>query len=199
VGWVAGSRGDYDGAQAAVEHAYSLAVRLGDQYLELTTLSYLGTLALRRGALDLARQQFEDSRALAERLGDRHRLAHAWSRLGMLSLHRGDVASAGPLMTRALAYWREIDHPGGLLTGLEDLAQLAAAAGQERRALRLMGAAAARRDDLGWSNREPLYALGLASLLGAGIADPAWVEGHAMSLDEAVALALEDDLRSDAL
>jgi ATP/maltotriose-dependent transcriptional regulator MalT len=200
AGSVSGSSGDYERGQRLVEQALALAVEVGDEYTEQVALNYLGALALRRGELDLAGQRMEDSRVLAERIGDRQRLAHVWSRLGMLQLRGGDLASARASMARGLAYWLEIDTPGGIAQGLEDLAQVAVAAGQERRALRLLGAAAAIRGDVGWrgTNSYPFHAHGLADRVGAGRADPAWAEGNAMRRDEAVALAFEAETPSRA-
>jgi hypothetical protein len=91
-----------------------------------------------------------------------------------------------------------VDRPIGVAFTLSGLAGLAAAQGQLRRAVRLSGAAArlcevsgvpSQRTEEGYiRGRLP----GLREALGAAAYDAAWAEGRALTLEQAVADALED-------
>jgi hypothetical protein len=82
---------------------------------------------------------------------------------------------------------------------LEGLARVAAMQGQPERAARLLGASAALRQEMG----TPLQAIiqadhdhaenAACAALGDDALGAAWSEGNAMSFEEALANALEDD------
>jgi hypothetical protein len=87
---------------------------------------------------------------------------------------------------------------------LEGMAVLATAAGQAERGARLYGAAATQRQGTfvlnGWDDRvaRDRRVAALRAALGEEAFAAAWAAGRALSLEEAIELALQDDVRSHA-
>lgn len=83
----------------------------------------------------------------------------------------------------------------GMADLLELLAYLAAEAGSHHEAVRLLGASAAQRDRTGevrfkvWDGDHEASVAKLRDAMGSEDFDSAWVEGSAMSIDEAIAYA----------
>jgi hypothetical protein len=105
---------------------------------------------------------------------------------------------AAALSTESLAGAPEQGNQVHLLASLEGLARVAAASGEEERGVRLLGSAAARREALEAplsphvrrGNEGTLAAA--RRTLGEAAFAAAWAAGQALSLDEAVAFALEE-------
>jgi non-specific serine/threonine protein kinase len=117
---------------------------------------------------------------------------------GALALAEGDHARARELFGQSLAHWRASRDHGGIAFVLAHFAALAAAEGRSRRAARLAGAAA-EQHALRGGPRSPVLQAHLERLLAqanrgaAGHAHAAAAqEGRAMTLEQAVADALED-------
>ena len=90
-----------------------------------------------------------------------------------------------------------LNHP--ILVSLEGLARVAVAQGRMQRAARLCGAAAALREDRGWPlppakrvEHERTTAAAREAL-GKEAFEAAWAEGHAMPLEDAINVALNND------
>ena len=102
-----------------------------------------------------------------------------------LELHRESLASVGSLTNKP---W--------LARAFENFALVAAATGEAERAARLFGAAAAQRSKLGVSlpphdqEFNARYIAQTSSQLGGATFAVAWQDGEAMSLAEAIDLAL---------
>ena len=110
---------------------------------------------------------------------------------------RGDQQQSRSLHEESLELSRE---PGDKLIAAESLEGLAcsAASGEEERAARLFGAAETLREAVGYNQapresalREPF--LGAArSRVEEATREAAWVQGRAMTFEDAIAYALED-------
>jgi hypothetical protein len=118
----------------------------------------------------------------------------------VLAYRQGDYAAARSLHEEGLAIFRELGDKGGIAQSLESLAGLAAVWGRGlERAARLWGAAAALREAIGAplppSEREKYEReVGAArAALGEEAFASAWAEGEAMTLEQAIAYALEDE------
>jgi non-specific serine/threonine protein kinase len=112
-------------------------------------------------------------------------------------LSQGAYERATALLEEALLLSRDIGTRELLALGLESLAWVAAASGQSRRAARLCGAAEALREVLGVP-LSPAQRTGhdqavqaMRATLGEEAFAAAWAAGRALSLEQAVALALE--------
>jgi uncharacterized protein (DUF2384 family) len=118
--------------------------------------------------------------------------------LGQLALDRGDLARAYDLLAESLVVARDWGKAArGVAPALALLASLAMAKDQPDRAMRLAGAAIALRE-AHQARLQPTEAARLQphtsaarAVLGEAAAAAAWNEGHAMSLDQAVAYALD--------
>ena len=102
------------------------------------------------------------------------------------------------LLEASLALRRDLGDRRGVALSLEGFALLAAALGQPRRGTQLWGAADSLRQAIGetrWPVEQAEYEQSIVTLRAAlgeeGFA-AAWAEGRVLSLDAAVALALQD-------
>jgi DNA-binding NarL/FixJ family response regulator len=121
--------------------------------------------------------------------------------LGHLALEEGDPQRAASLFEASLRPLREMGSPRGTVValGLAGVAGVAAAGGQPGRAARLLGAADALLTAAG-IRRDPLrqyeydrYAAAARAQLDQQAYTVALAEGRAMTLDAALAYALESD------
>src|SRR5262249_19988974 len=181
-----------------------LAREAGDRILAAQALTRLGMVAREQGDPVGARPLLEESLATFRALGDRFHVAWAARNLGNVAADLGDAALARARYAEALTIEGEFGYGLGVAEALEKLAGLDAAAGRPARALRLAGAAAPLRGAFG-RRRWPLDQAQLErwvqtarAALGEPAAAAAWAAGQAMSLDQAVAYALEDAPGADA-
>jgi tetratricopeptide (TPR) repeat protein len=192
--------GDLAGARSALEESLVLTAEgaSGPVFWPLyLVLSNFGELAVAEGELDTATAFYERSLNLARAQQDGFRSVPL-RRLGQLAIDRGDLAIAHDCLAESLIVARERGRSGwGVAPVLALLANLAMAEAKPGRALRLAGAAIGLREEhqalLQPTETARLEAwIGSArSALGEAAAAMAWAEGHAMTLDQAEAYALE--------
>ena len=127
-------------------------------------------------------------------------LAYVLNIRGMLAQLQGDYAAAIPLYRECTRLSRALRDTTALYFELAALAGALAMTGRDKRAAQLFGAAEALHERTGAVMTNPasrdLYARHLAALrarLDAATLAREWAAGRAMSLDEAIATALEDD------
>jgi hypothetical protein len=120
--------------------------------------------------------------------------------LGWAALLRGNHAQAEALHEESLRLSQELGNKIIVSESLEGLACAAEIRGEAEWAARLFGAAEALRETLGIFHlpselalREP-YVSAAHSRLDEAAWKAAWEEGRAMTLDEAIAYALEEDV-----
>src|SRR5262249_38248159 len=117
--------------------------------------------------------------------------------LGDVAAEQGDRDSARAWYLESLQISRELGETGRIPRILENLAVMAALDGDAERALRLAGAAATLRDEIGVPLTPAQHAridgaLGAVQWdVGQSARDEAWQTGRAMKLDEALDYALE--------
>jgi tetratricopeptide (TPR) repeat protein len=192
--------GDLSGARAALEE--SLALNAEDAVRAVFWPPYVGLfnpgeVAEIEGDPDTAAAFYGRSLQGARARQDGFRTVPL-RLLGQLAIDRGDLALAYDLLAESLVVACEWGKAGwGVAPALANLADLAMAEAQPGRALRLAGAAVGLRDErqarLQPSQTRRLEArIGSArSALGEAAAATAWAEGHAMTLDQAMAYALQ--------
>ena len=190
------ARGDREKARSYFEEAREITRRGAARTTYAFSLQYLGTMAVMDGELDRAQELYEESRREFEDLGARPGMA--WSRyyLAIVARERGNWTRARELFSEALTAVNELGHlPAAALT-LLGLAGVEAAEGRYRRAAVLLGAAREihRRATLSTSPVEErsFEEVEEASrrALGDEEVDRALEEGRALSMGEAVSLAL---------
>jgi hypothetical protein len=117
--------------------------------------------------------------------------------LGWADLRETHFESARAHFQQSLHVVRRLGSPGRAVHGLENFARFALAEAQYRRALRLIGAIKMQRAARGvTAGRWPEYDRDIdpsiaPEVLGAAATEAAIAEGSALSLDHAVAYALE--------
>jgi predicted ATPase/class 3 adenylate cyclase len=198
LGWAALRPGDYFLANARLEEALALSRELGDTRSMGFELSGLGEIALRQGDYARATRLLEESLDLRRQLGNKWGVGVSLGTLGWVALCEGDWDRAIARLGESLEVRQEIGDKGGCAWCLERLAEVALARGNPEKATRLLSAAAAVRISLG-SVIDPAdqaeyqnIRTTLRTELGEEQFAAIWNEGRALTLDRAIAYALEE-------
>jgi tetratricopeptide (TPR) repeat protein len=165
-------------------------------------LQHLGGVAMELGELARSRSAVEESVRLFRELNDRHGMAWALHDLGVTLTSLGDYPEARESLQESLATFEELGEKDGTAWVLERLAVLAASEGPAESATwltvaRMYGAAAALREATGAPLPPVLRACyahsqtAARTALGEDRFVAAWAEGCSMSMEEAIAWALE--------
>ena len=196
LGMVALDQGDRAAARAMHEESVAIARELGNRNGEARSLGNLGMLALAQGDLPAAQMQFEASLAILRELGDSDGIAIAFHLLGDVARRQGQLEVARVHFEESLAILRDLGHKLRLTHTMDELAAVIAAFGDPARAARLWSAADRLReemrvpqggDDAAYNTR---IAAARAAIGSADAFDRAWQEGRALTLDQAIDLAL---------
>jgi predicted ATPase len=193
---------DMVGRDADAEAAYSGARRAaqatGDRLREAATIYNLGVSVGERDrprALTL----MSEAMAIAEDVGSVEAVASSLIGIGSLLREDGRVEEALPMLLDGIARVAPLGFPVRTALGLVEVAAVLVDRGDPERAVRLLGTAEATLDAAGMASdrtgdevrrlaTETLGTDGVAALLA---------DGRAMTLDDAVALAVGDRERSD--
>src|SRR6185436_12477335 len=128
-------------------------------------------------------------------------LAILWARvrLGYVAVHQNEFIEARPLLNETAQKFRESQGPSGVIFALEGIANLYVASGRPERAAWLIGWADTirkeannRRQNLEQADVDKIIAACLAKMGEVAFSD-AYEKGEKMTLDEAVAYALEEN------
>jgi predicted ATPase/DNA-binding SARP family transcriptional activator len=189
---------DVDAALSYARMARQQMEALGDRVGLFRALWVMALLALWRGDRQTARPLMEELMPLCREMGDSEHLIHALGAMGHLARDEGDTARARLWYEESLALRRKMGNQLALAQSLEDFAVLAGREQQAERAVRLLGAAEAFCETLGAriptadaTDYERTVAEGRTALGEAAFAR-AWAEGRALSLEQAISLALEN-------
>ncbi len=188
-------QGDRERTTALMEEALMLNREIGDKQGVAASLNNLGYNALSEDP-ERAAALLEESLALSRELGAWTVYAGTMCSLGWARLLRGEHERAEKLLGESLALSRETGDKVLTAECLEGLAGLAGIREEAERAARLWGAAEALREATAplspdeQSLREP-YLEEARSRKDEASWTEAWDKGRAMSLDDAVAYALE--------
>jgi non-specific serine/threonine protein kinase len=203
LGIIAAQQEDYDLAGHWYEQSLEISRRVGDKRNMATALNNVGRVALLRGDPRRGRALMAEGLAIARELGDRVTVADLTHALGRLAQESGEDAAALRLYEESLSMHRELDARQEVADVLASLASLALQRGGARRAARLAGAADAIRETAATAlpsleQDELERKLDSArQTLGGVQVERAREEGRAMSLDQAIAYALEEDENVD--
>jgi predicted ATPase/predicted Ser/Thr protein kinase len=197
--------------QGQYEHAHNLHAECQAIFQGLEdftgvgwSLNSQGDVAREQGATAAARVLYEQGLEIFRKLGDRWGIAGTLADLGNLAREERDCGAAHLLYRESLKAFQELGHKRGVARLLECCACSAAMELQAERSLRLAGAAAALRQNIG-APLTPVEQSKLESIL-----DPArqalsntagamaWLEGWSMPVDKAVDEALRADKTSTA-
>jgi hypothetical protein len=188
---------------AEVLYQESLATHreLGDQDGIAWSLGNLGSVALARGDVETAERLYLERLSLYRRLGFLDAIAYALEPLAELARRRGEAAHSRALYQEILSQGRKVSDRRRIAGCLEGLALVAATRAELRYAAQLLGAASAVRGAIGLRQEPILPSLrsvydhevaAVRSGLGESAFSAAWAEGRAMTLEQAVAYALDE-------
>ncbi len=196
LGNIALHRGDDTAAHSWLEESVAILREVGDKssFIGLA-LIHLGDVARRQGDYPRAAALYEESLALYREGGSKWGVALPLHNLGTIAKEQGDYRRAAALFEESLPLYREANNTPGVASCLVGLAGVAAE-GQPERAARLLGAAQALLDRTS-SVVEPADRIeiereiaAVRTQLGEETFAPAWAEGRAMTLEQAITYAL---------
>ena len=184
-------------AEEYMTESLFLSRQLNFRWLLMTGLNLKGQIAFSRGDYEQARLNMQESIAISRIIG--HRMLYLWgrARLGYIILRQGDMLEARAIFSETIQDFKTDHIEIGVVYTLEGLARLSVLAGNPDQATRLIGWADATRKKIG-DSRPPIEqkdvdqdeaACRLA--LGEAAFSQAYEVGQAMTLEQAVAYALE--------
>ena len=191
-------QGEFELGRESLEQSLALGREVGDKWLIATSLRVLGITVNQLGDYARAMELFEESLAVYREMGDKLGIAYLLRNMGLVPLNQGDYKRAAALCEESLALSQEMGDKWSMAWALEELGAVAILGkGQPERAARLFGIAESLREEAGTSmplSERALYDKSLATVreaLDEKVLDAAWAKGRAMSLEEAIAYALE--------
>lgn len=194
---IAEYQSDHGTARKLHEEGLDIRWQVGDKLMIADSLNNLGNLVLAQDKYDEARAQLEVALELRREVGDRWAIANSLNNLGNAARAQGDYEAARSLYVESLIINRELGDRWAIAYLLEDIGGLAALQNQAKRALQLVGAAAALRDAINAplppAEREKLERIlePARQALGPDSAAQTEAGGRAMSLEQAIEDALK--------
>src|ERR1700728_2510078 len=195
-------QGEYDRARSLYVECLSIFRGLGDRTGVAWSLNYQGDVARDHGDSAAARTLYEQGLAIFREVDDRWGIAGTLADLGSLAREQGDYSAAHSMYRESIKVFQELDHKRGIARLLECSACSAAAQREAERSLRLAGAAAALRRNIG----APLTPAEQAKLeaaleparraLSNKAGETAWLAGWALPVEKAVEEVLMSETSS---
>jgi len=195
-------QGDYARARSLYAECLSTFRGLGDRTGVAWSLNQQGDVARVQGDTLAARTLYERSLAIFRELGDSWGIAGTLADLGTLAREQQNFPEAHTLYRESLRVFQKLDHKRGIARLLECLACLAAAQIRAERSLRLAGAAAALRQNIG-APLTPAEQRKLDTILDPArkaltntACTTAWLEGWALPVEKAIEEVLTPEAES---
>jgi predicted ATPase len=199
AGVIAMTEGDPQKGKACTDEGIALLKEAGAQWGVAMTTFGSGIFAARQGNYSEALSRFEASIPVFTELGDKHRITMAYSEIGHVERRQGHFKQAKLNYHKTLLEWQRLGHRAAIAHELECLAMIAKAEEEERRAATLFGAAEGLRELIGLP-MTPIERVeyerevnDLHSNMEETSFRKAWSEGRALSMEQAIALALENE------
>ncbi len=196
LGIVARRLGNPDRARRYYEDSLTIRESLGERWAIAVSLNNLGNLAIDSEDYTNARHQLERALLIWREIGERWAMTNTIHNLANVAREERDFQQAERLYAESIGGWRELDDRWGISYWLEDTGLLQLRLDRPQRAMQLMGAGTALREQIG-APRPPAYDTILVKklfparqALGEETADLAMKTGQALELDEAIELAL---------
>ncbi len=194
--------GRYEEGRVLFEESLAIAREIGNNWLLACILTALGESERYLGHYERAIELQEESLSLSREVGDQQLIALSLTNLGLVASAQNDYLRARELLRQSLGlYWKN-GEKRLLAECIEELAKAVHHQGQPKRAARLFGAAEILRESINHPLPPPEradYERSVAAVR-AGLTQAAfqvtWAEGRAMTLEEAIKYALEDDRKT---
>jgi len=200
LGMVAYEQGAWDRAVALYEEALAVQRQLGNTQRVAILQGNLGLVAQAQGDYGRATDLYAEALATCRALGDRSGAARCLHNMAEVKALRGEHGSALALYRQALALRQKLSDKRGAAIDLVGLAEVMLPLGRPELATRLLAAAAALCEASGASLPSSSRATAdrtraaAQSALGEQAFAAAWAEGKAMSMEAAIATALDQHL-----
>jgi len=189
-------------AKLLLEEAIPLFRELGDQGGVARTLWGLGNVAYFGKDYPAAVPPLEEAQSIFRELDDRFMLGWSTHTLGLVAVKTDDIDAAQQYFLEALRLFIEAQDVSGITLQLDNLSVIARTRGDLVRATRLAAAAVAQQAATGTSLGGLLsYQEGRTGREGLNEAEAAqaWAEGQALTLDQAIAYALDSNALPSSL
>jgi predicted ATPase len=196
LGYLATEESDWAKAQPLFEESLRAFRELGDEHYVLLSTDGLAWISEELGDTERSRELHEDVLHRARAQSDEIVVAVQLFQLATLAFDDGRVQDALAMLKEALGINRDHDMPEGIVENLCIFAKFLAAQGRAEMAVQLMSRAEVLRDEIGgtssWVAEMNVKTLATirAQLDDAAFAE-AWEQGRALTVDEAIALALD--------
>jgi len=192
-------KGDYERARSLYAECLAIFQGLKDRTGVAWSLNYQGDVARDQEDSAGAQALYEQGLAIFRELGDRWGIAGTLADLGSLAREQRNYPRGHSLYQESIRIFQELEHKRGIARLLECFACSAAAQRQAKRSLRLAGAAAALRQNIGapltpaeQAKLEASLHLARQALSNtAGVA--AWLEGWTLPVEKVVEEVLMPD------
>jgi predicted ATPase/class 3 adenylate cyclase len=189
---------DIDLAQGYVEESVRLAREAGLRSQQAQASEILGVIARERNNFEEARSYFNESVLAYQDIGATFNVILEKSNLAHLERELGNHKEALEYYRETITAFRDIGQTGAVAHQLECFGFIAVAQRQSERALKLFAAANAIREKAGTPMRpeEKIFFDQQLKILREKMDSPTlewiWSKVHALSMDEAIALAVEE-------
>ena len=199
LGLDAHEQGDYESAERLYEESLDLRYQLGDKWAIAVSLTNLGNLSLDYSDFESAYTRLEVAIDLQREVGDKAMLAIALNNLGNVARDQGNYEEARTLYEESLTISRDLGDLEGIAYLLQDFGGLAAVRGHSAQALHLAGAAEQLRETIGAAlppAEQAKFETVLQSArqtLDEATAEATMAEGRAMTMEQAIEVALQSD------
>ena len=199
---IAKLQGDNASAHSLYTECLSIFQALGDPTGVAWSMNSLGDVARDQGDSAAAQMLYEQCLELFRELDDRWGIAGTLADLGNLAREQENYSAAHARYGESIRLFRELGHKRGVARLLECFACAASAQLVAERSLRLAGAAAALRQNIGAPLTPAEQAKLDASLhparqtLGNTVGATAWHEGRALPVEKAIEEALMPEASS---
>ena len=197
LGILAGRRGDYARAAELLEQVLVYRRKTNDPVRLMTTLNNIAIAVRRLKNFERAKELCAESIALAQTTNNRKSLAHAYSGMGEVCAQLRQFDQASRFHRQAITLRHELGDANGLQVSFNSLAvgldqlgasitatQLSSASEKIRRELKVVSSPATRAE-------HEAFIAQLRAKLGDAEFERAWTEGQTLTVEQAVAFALE--------
>ena len=192
-------QGDYTTARQYFLNALEWRRQLGTRWIIVAGLWQVANIMCLQGDYRQAEPIYEEALESARALGDQRTEAHIAQELGAVAIHLGDVERAMTLLAESLSSFRKWEDSLGIarcLIGFADLGQVHGHIEQAARVLsfveRWLQSNQIQLVHFDHSNYECSVTAARAQLDEATFAK-AWVEGSALTMEQAIELAMSDE------
>jgi len=193
------SQGDFSSPTTWLEEVLSLSRQLGDQVREEEALITYGTLSYWQGGYQKAIAFYEEGILLGEKIGYHYQNLWAQIYMAYAVLRQGDIHKAHLLFANGIHDMQKANLLIGLVFAMEGLASLHVNQGQAKRAAQLFAWANAMRVKLG-DPRPPVEQASVErdlAVIHSKVDESEFAkfsaEGRTMTVEQAIALVLEED------